>query len=56
MTDNVSTLRKGGNTMKKRICAVLSALALAFSVPLPVSAEEYTYPKMADDYFALVEE
>ena len=42
--------------MKKRICAVLSALALAFSVPLPVSAEEYTYPKMADDYFALVEE
>ena len=56
MTDNVSPLRKGGNTMKKRICAVLSALALAFSVPLPVSAEEYTYPKMADDYFALVEE
>ena len=42
--------------MKKRICAFLSALALAFSVPLPVSAEEYTYPKMADDYFALVEE
>ena len=42
--------------MKKRICAVLSALALTFSVPLPVSAEEYTYPKMADDYFALVEE
>ena len=42
--------------MKKRVCAILSALALAFSVPLPVSAEEYTYPKMADDYFALVEE
>ena len=42
--------------MKKRVCAVLSALALALSVPLPVSAEEYTYPKMADDYFALVEE
>ena len=42
--------------MKKRICSVLSALALAFSVPLPVSAEEYTYPKMADDYSALVEE
>ena len=42
--------------MKKRIFALLSALALAFSVPLPVSAEEYTYPKMADDYFALVEE
>ena len=42
--------------MKKRISAVFSALALAFSVPLPVSAEEYTYPKMADDYFALVEE
>ena len=42
--------------MKKRICAVLSALALAFSVPLPVSAEEYTYPEMADDYSALVEE
>lgn len=42
--------------MKKRICAILSALALVFSVPLPVSAEEYTYPKMADDYFALVEE
>jgi len=56
MADNVSPLRKGGNTMKKRICAFLSALALAFSVPLPVSAEEYTYPKMADDYFALVEE
>ena len=56
MTDNVSPLRKGGNIMKKRICAVLSALALAFSVPLPVSAEEYTYPKMADDYSALVEE
>lgn len=42
--------------MKKRICAVLSALALAFSVPLPVSAEEYTYPEMAEDYSALVEE
>ena len=42
--------------MKKRIFALLSALALAFSVPLPVSAEEYTYPKMADDYSALVEE
>ena len=42
--------------MKKRICAILSALALVFSVPLPVSAEEYTYPKMADDYSALVEE
>ena len=42
--------------MKKRVCAILSALALAFSVPLPVSAEEYTYPKMADDYSALVEE
>ena len=42
--------------MKKRICAVLSALTLTFSVPMPVSAEEYTYPKMADDYFALVEE
>lgn len=42
--------------MKKRVCAILSALALAFSVPLPVSAEEYTYPKMADDYFALVKE
>ena len=42
--------------MKKRIFALLSALALAFSVPLPVSAEEYTYPEMADDYSALVEE
>ena len=42
--------------MVKRIFALLSALTLAFSVPMPVSAEEYTYPKMADDYFALVEE
>ena len=56
MTYIVSLLRTGGNYMKKRVCAILSALALAFSVTLPVSAEEYTYPKMADDYFALVEE
>lgn len=42
--------------MEKRIFALLSSLTLAFSVPMPVSAEEYTYPKMADDYFALVEE
>ena len=42
--------------MKKGICIVLSALTLLLSVPLPGSAEEYTYPAMADGYFALAED
>ena len=42
--------------MGKKLLVAFSALTLLFTQPLLTTAEDFTYPQMADDYFALAKE